>query len=298
MTATPPLTPELIDRLEAAIRQKGWDALRRAAKLEGNPHGVTLYERGGLWASLVQTLPQLPWYNSVAGLTGDTLTELDDVLTLYRSQQIAPRLSVWATHLTPTLGVALFDRGFTPIGVGATLYAAAEAPPPQTFAGIQIHELSPGEDMATFNGVLLAGYGFTDLTQQVLAVLENEGSGLRRYLAFVDGQPAAVAALSIQDGVAYLAGAATLPHFRGRGVQAALIHRRLNDVASECELVTVTAAFASGSQRNLERHGLRVAQLKTLWNERRSLPALGSTHHIAGFSLPLSSSRMRCPRRL
>lgn len=272
MTATPPLTPELIERLEAGIRQKSWDALRRASGLEGNPHGVILSGRGGLWASLVQTLPQLPWYNSVSGLTGDTLTELDDVLTLYRSQRIAPRLSVWATHLTPTLGAALFDRGFTPVGVGATLYAAAESPPPLTFPGIQVGELPTDEDAEIFNEVLLAGYGFTDPAQQALAILENGGRGVRRYLALIDGQPAAVAALSVRDGVAYLAGAATLPKFRGRGVQAALIHRRLSDVASECDLITVTAAFASGSQRNLERHGFRVAQLKTLWSERKNLP--------------------------
>ena len=55
------------------------------------------------------------------------------------------------------------------------------------------------------------------------------------------------------------------------GAQAALIHRRLNDAARTCELVTVTTAFASASQRNLERQGLRVAQLKTLWAARSSV---------------------------
>ncbi len=190
MTAAPPLTPELIERLEGAIRQKGWDALRRASKLEGNPHGVTLFGQGSLWASVVRALPELPWYNTVSGLTGDRLSELDEVLALYHSHSITPRLSVWATHLTPALGAALFDRGFTPVGVGATLYAAAEAPTPRTFAGIQIRELSPGEDTATFNGVLLAGYGFTDPAQQALAVLENDGPGMRRYLSGPRGRTA------------------------------------------------------------------------------------------------------------
>lgn len=266
-----PLTPELIERLEGAAHARNREALRRASLLAGNPYGVTVYERGGLWASLVQRLPQLPWYNTVSGLTQHRLTELDEVLTLYRSQRIAPRLSVCATHLTPALGAALLDRGFTPTGVGATLYATARISQPQTFSGIQIRELAAGEDTAAFNSVLLAGYGFTDPTQQALAVLENEGPGVRHYLAFVDGQPAAVAALHVQGSVACLAGAATLPQFRGRGVQAALIHRRLNDVAAGCELVTVTTAFASGSQRNLERHGLRVAQLRTLWAGRQGI---------------------------
>ncbi|QFP76202.1 GNAT family N-acetyltransferase [Deinococcus sp. AJ005] len=272
MTAVPPLTPALIERLEAAIRQKGWDALRRASDLAGNPYGITLFGRDGLWASMVRALPELPWYNTVSRLTEDRLTELNEVLSVYQSERIAPRLSVWATHLTPTLGAALFDRGFIPIGVGVTLYAAAEAPPARTFAGIQIRELSPDEDTAAFNAMLLAGYGFTDPAQQALAVLENEELDVRRYLALVDGQPAAVASLCVRDDVAYLTGAATLPQFRGRGAQAALIHRRLSAIAADCELATVTTAFASGSQRNLERHGFRVAQLKTFWSERKSLP--------------------------
>ncbi|MDV6374522.1 hypothetical protein [Deinococcus arenicola] len=269
---TPPLTPELIERLERAAQAKNRDALRRASRLAGNPYAVTVYERGGLWASLVGTLPGLPWYNTVSGVTQHRLTGLDEVLDLYRSAGISPRLSVGSADLTPALGAALFDRRFTPVGVGATLYAAAGSPQPQTFSGIQIHELALGEATNTFNDVLLAGYGFTNAAQQALAVLENEGPKVRRYLARVDGQPAAVAALSIQDGVAYLAGAATLSAFRERGIQSALIHRRLGDVAAlcepvECELVTVTTAFASGSQRNLERHGFRLAQLKILWAE-------------------------------
>ncbi|CAM3629720.1 N-acetyltransferase [Deinococcus frigens] len=269
--AAPPLTPELIERLEGAVREKGWDALSRASRLEDNPYGVTLYERGGLWASVVCALPELPWFNTVSGLSQDRLTGLDEVLALYRSQRIAPRLSVWATHLTPVLGAALFDRGFTPVGVGTTLYAAATAPAPRTFAGVEVRELEPSGRREAFNTALLAGYGFTDPVQRALAILEHEGPGVRRYLACVDGQPAAAAALSVHDGVAFLAGAATRPDDRQRGAQSALIHRRLDDAARSCELVTVTTAFASASQRNLERHGFRVAQLKTSWAARSSV---------------------------
>lgn len=269
--SVPPLTPGLIERLEGAVREHGWDSLRRASELEGDPYGVTLYEKEGLRASVVRALPELPWFNAVSGLTQDTLAELDGALALYRSARIGPRLGVWATQLTPALGAALFDRGFTPVGMGTTLYAAATAPAPRAFAGVEVRELKPGEDGEGFDAALLAGYGFTDPLHRELAVLENGGPGVRRYLALVDGQPAAAATLSAHDGVAFLAGAATRPEFRQRGAQAALIHRRLEDAARSCELVTVTAAFASASQRNLERYGLRVAQLKTLWAARSSV---------------------------
>lgn len=266
-----PLTPGLIERLEGAVHEHGWESLRRASEVPGNPHGVSLCGRGGLWASVVRAAPHLPWFNTVSGLTQDTLTELDQALTLYQDQQIAPRLSVWATHLNPALGAALFDRGFTPVGMGATLYAAVAAPAPRTFADVEVSELEGGEERGMFNAALLAGYGFTDPVQRELAVLAHEGLSVRRYLAYVNGQPAAAATLSVHDGVALLAGAATLPEYRQRGTQSALIHRRLNDAAQSCELVTVTTAFASASQRNLERQGLRLAHLKTLWTARGSV---------------------------
>lgn len=119
--------------------------------------------------------------------------------------------------------------------------------------------------------MLLGGYEFTHPVQQALALLENEAPGVGRYLALVGGEPAAVATLTQHDGIAYLAGAATLPALRGLGTQTALIRARLADVAGSCDLVTVTTAFASRSQQNLERNGFRVAQIKTSWAPRRSL---------------------------
>jgi hypothetical protein len=47
------------------------------------------------------------------------------------------------------------------------------------------------------------------------------------YLARLDGEPAGVARLLLQAGVAYLGGAATLPEFRGRRVYSTLLRRRL-----------------------------------------------------------------------
>jgi GNAT superfamily N-acetyltransferase len=62
---------------------------------------------------------------------------------------------------------------------------------------------------------------------------------------------------------AYLAMAGTLPEFRGRGSQAALIHARIGAAAAAgCDLVVATAAFPSSSHRNLERCGLRTAYTK------------------------------------
>lgn len=115
--------------------------------------------------------------------------------------------------------------------------------------------------------VLVRGYVMASASGTARAVFarEHRTPGLRRYIATVDGRPAAAAALFIHDGLSLLVGAATLPAHRRRGCQSALIHRRLADAASASDLTVVTAAVGSASSANLERHGFEITHLRTLW---------------------------------
>ena len=47
--------------------------------------------------------------------------------------------------------------------------------------------------------------------------------GFRRYAAFVDGRMAGFATMRLDNGLAQLCGAATLPEFRRRGIQTAFL---------------------------------------------------------------------------
>jgi hypothetical protein len=63
--------------------------------------------------------------------------------------------------------------------------------------------------------------------------------------------------------IAALFGAATLPEYRRLGVQTAIIARRLHAAAlAGCEFVVVSTQPGSGSQRNMERRGFRLAYTK------------------------------------
>jgi len=53
---------------------------------------------------------------------------------------------------------------------------------------------------------------------------------------------------------------------RGGGLQSALIRARISAAAAAgSEIVCSGASWASQSQRNLERAGLRIAYTKTVW---------------------------------
>jgi GNAT superfamily N-acetyltransferase len=83
--------------------------------------------------------------------------------------------------------------------------------------------------------------------------------GTTRYIARLDGEPAGEAQLQIDDGLALLAGSGTLPHLRGRGVQKALVARRLDDARREgCDLAVVVTAPGTRSQDNVMRRGFEL----------------------------------------
>jgi ribosomal protein S18 acetylase RimI-like enzyme len=81
-------------------------------------------------------------------------------------------------------------------------------------------------------------------------------AGMASYLVRRDGVIAGGGAIRISNRLAQLAGAATLPAHRRRGVQSALLRARLVDAARQgCDLAIVTTEPASKSQENVQRAG-------------------------------------------
>lgn len=86
------------------------------------------------------------------------------------------------------------------------------------------------------------------------------------FLAELEEQPIASAAMSLSGGVALLAGACTIPAARKQGAQLALLDYRLRYAAEQgCDLAMMCAQPGSASQRNAERHGFRIAYTRIKW---------------------------------
>ena len=111
---------------------------------------------------------------------------------------------------------------------------------------------------------LTVSQGFSEnfpVTQGILGVMRGFAGGPRVecYLARVDGAVAGGATLAIGEGVGGLFGASTLPAFRNRGVQTALLRARLARAGeAKCDLAVCLAQPASASQRNVVRQGFSV----------------------------------------
>ena len=81
----------------------------------------------------------------------------------------------------------------------------------------------------------------------------------------VTPQLVGAASMRLSNGIAQLCGAATLPNQRRRGVQTALLLRRLSDAARNgCDIAIVTTQPGSKSQENVQRQGFSLLYARAL----------------------------------
>jgi GNAT superfamily N-acetyltransferase len=110
---------------------------------------------------------------------------------------------------------------------------------------------------------LTVAQGFSEnypVTEEIIKIMKVFGlsRGMECYLASIGGKVAGGATLSLGRKIAGLFGASTLPEFRKRGVQTALLRLRLRRAAEAgCEIAMSLAQPGSHSQRNITKLDFR-----------------------------------------
>jgi hypothetical protein len=89
-------------------------------------------------------------------------------------------------------------------------------------------------------------------------------AAVTRYVAWLGGQPAGAGASFVADRVVGIFGTSTLPRFRRKGVQRALVARTISDAAGKADLVIATTEPGSTSQRTFERLGFQVLYTRAI----------------------------------
>jgi hypothetical protein len=102
--------------------------------------------------------------------------------------------------------------------------------------------------------------------EQMMDMMSQFGHpNIRRYLAFIDGEPAGGGAAWAHEGVLGIFGTSTLPKFRRRGVQAAITRHVMHEARGTADLAIATTAPGSTSQRTFERLGFRVLYTRAVF---------------------------------
>jgi len=182
-----------------------------------------------------------------------------------------------ATLADPSLAPLLTARGYRLTGfenVSGRLIGDADVFPALP-AGTTVEDV-PADDYREWLDVTLDAFGAPDgsapneehyprdLLEAVVADFVAT-PGFTRYLLRVHGVPAGEATMRLDDGVAQLCGAATLPAFRRRGIQSLLVRWRLAVArAAGCDLAVVTTQPGSKSQENALRQGFSVLYTRAI----------------------------------
>jgi len=178
-----------------------------------------------------------------------------------------------SSFVAPETLALLGARGYSPMEASTVLVRPTSAAVAAEEGPITVRLIAASE---TTRWSSVAAEGWASDAPELREFLENTGEvvgrarGVTCFIAEREGQAVATAALNIHNGVALLAGAATIPAARRQGAQGELLRARLAFAAARgIELAMVVTQPGSASQRNAERQGFRPVYTRVKW--RRSL---------------------------
>ncbi len=267
---------ERIERSEAGRMAAACEAARRRG---GEPAGFVIQVAGGIATFANAGSP----FNKVAGLGFGGVpgeAELAEIERAFAARG-APVQAEVSNLGDPAVCAALTERGYRLVSFENVLgRRAGDAREDGTPAGIDVRRAASGE-FELWLGVVLDGFAHADdegvpahedFPREVVALAQRDfaSSGALLYLALRDGVLAGGAGLALTDGIAHMAGAATLPAHRRRGVQTALLAARLADAAAAgCDIAVVTTQPGSVSQRNVQRRGFDLLYTRAVLLKQR-----------------------------
>jgi hypothetical protein len=168
----------------------------------------------------------------------------------------------------------LHARGYEPFEFTSVMYRPLRDEP-EVQPGSPVHaRLTHAAEVDAWARAAAEGWSeFAELQAFMLAfggVIAAAEDGLT-FVVDRGGRIEATAAMVVHDGIALLAGASTVPDARRQGAQAALLAARLAEASARgCDIAMMCAQPGSGSQRNAERNGFRIAYTRLKWRRPAS----------------------------
>jgi hypothetical protein len=192
--------------------------------------------------------------------------DMERLEAFYRARGARPTLDV-CPLAHPTLHARVAERGYAMRSFMNVFAWPVEAAPigSATAGGIEVRRAG-AEQAELWARTVAQGFDGADPPGEVSLrthLARTRIPDVTCYIAWVGGEPVGAGAMRVREGLGHLMGTSVRAAFRNHGIHATLIRARLADAArAGCELVTVGASPGSGSQRNLERAGFRIAYTK------------------------------------
>ena len=262
----------LVREIEESEMEYMIDRMEAIQSRPGNPEGIEVKRFGSAVCYYSKTMPW-PSFNRVKGLRSEDASQLDAIIDFYQSRDRKAQFEIVPSFVDQNLLKSMAERGYYQSGFHNSLYME-----PRLFgvneavdsASIRIEDLQE-DQFELYAAIHCRGFGLPD--SGIAPVAQNnkvlfERPGWRFFLAYYEAIPAAVGVMFMKDRTASLTFAATLPEFRGKGLQQALLkHRVAEAYRNDCGLVVGQCAFLSQSHRNMERIGMKLGYVRTTWTK-------------------------------
>jgi ribosomal protein S18 acetylase RimI-like enzyme len=196
-----------------------------------------------------------------------TSEDVDRIEQFYRSHRAPSQVDLCPLH-GPEVFAMFKEREYGIAELNNVLYRkldpAEKFPPPPAGCEIRRSRLEEAET----TGAVVEGAFFPDGAPEAYRGLITplyQMKGALAFAAIVEGKLVACGTglLIPEHKVFALCGAGTLPDYRGRGLQTALLKTRMSAaVQAGCEYAVVVTQGGTTSQRNVERLGFRLAYSK------------------------------------
>ncbi len=213
------------------------------------------------------------------GMNGEvTPDDMNRLEAFYRERESAINVEVCPLADMSLTG-HLSERGYRPVEFTNVLVRSLNASPEdnEEYARREVeaaHEVEVREATPDETGALaeVVARGFAEDEESSLALMMEifrvnaRTAGVHHFAARIGDTIVGGGGVRVSERIAGLAGASTLPAYRGRGAQTALLDARLRFAARhDCDIATVTTLPGSTSQRNAQRHDFQVAYTRTKW---------------------------------
>lgn len=233
--------------------------------------GAEWIEVGGVYAMFDGTESPLTQTFGLGVFDEITTKELDELETFFKRHE-APVFHEVSPMADPALMTLLNERNYRPIELTSVLYQEIEAENKLNLtvnSQIKTRVVEAGEEeiwaRTSANGWSTEMEGLAEFMFNFGKISAQTKGGFP-FLAELDGAPISAGMLFVYDEVAILAGASTVAEGRRKGAQNALLDARLRFARDKgCRVAMMGALPGSGSQRNAEKNGFRIAYTRTKW---------------------------------
>lgn len=263
MTHHRDLSPRSLERQERLVLE---GLVGSVPEAERAALGLTLADVAGGALLTLGRYPQVMDFNRTLSLGVErpaTGADLDELQAAGRAHGLTRLMVGVVPGAQPgDLRGRLLERGAQPTRAWMQLWREA-APWSSPAPGLDLRKVGP-EEPDTFLDVMARGFSLPpDLMVMGRGVLGR--AGWTHYLAWDGSVPVASASLHLQGGYAWLGNATTLPDWRRRGAQLALVARRVTDAARAGAHTVFTQvaedlpSTPNPSEHNMRRAGFQVA---------------------------------------